>query len=198
MSEYGHGFEPRFKLEEAKFFYQKMEFALQKFEDESSMTKFLYFLDAFLAATRNVTFVFQREFKHNTKLMEWYDKKVEEWRNNKIMKLFVEMRNISLKEHTPETLTLSASQGGFDTSRAIIEDTANGKDIQIRIPIYGSAEKTPQNQTQLRSSVVYFYKVPQWFDENPDVMYLCEKYLGELEKFVVEAENLVKGGMNHE
>jgi len=192
MSEYGHGFEPRFKLDEAKFFYQKMEFALQKFEDESSMTKFLYFLDAFLAATRNVTFVFQREFKHDTKLMEWYDKKVQGWQNNKIMKLFVEMRNISFKEHTPETLTLSASQGGFDTYRAVIEDTANGKDIQIRIPIYGSAEKPPQNKPQLRSSVVYFYKVPQWFDENPDVMYLCEKYLGALERFVSEAENMIK------
>lgn len=109
------------------------------------------------------------------------------------------MRNISLKEHTPETLTLSASQGGFDTSRAVIEDTQNGKDIQIRIPIYGTAEKTLRNQTQLRSSVVYFYKVPQWFDENTDVMYLCGKYLDELEKFVTEAENMIKKeGISHE
>lgn len=108
------------------------------------------------------------------------------------MKFFVEMRNISLKEHTPETLTLSASQGGFDTSRAVIEDTQNGKDIQIKIPYHGSVEKTLRKQTQLRSSVVYFYKVPQWFDENPDVMYLCKKYLDELEKFVTEAENIIK------
>jgi hypothetical protein len=33
----------------------------------------------------------------------------------------------------------------------------------------------------------------KWFNENPDVMYLCKKYLDELEKFVVELEKKVKG-----
>lgn len=191
MSSYGHGFEPRFKLDEAKFFFQQMELSLQNTKENSSPRKFLFYLDAFLAATRNVTFVFQKEFKNNKKLMEWYDKKVQGWQNDKIMKLFVVMRNVSLKEHTPETLTLSARKGKFDTSNATIEYTPEG-DIQIKIPIYGLTEKAPQKPSQFRSYVAYFYKVPYWFDENPEVMYLCKRYLDELEKFVAEAENMIK------
>jgi len=194
MNSYGHGFEPRFKLDEAKFFFQQMELSLQNPKENDSLTNFLFYLDAFLAATRNVTFVFQKEFKNNKKLMEWYGKKVRGWQNDKIMKLFVVMRNVSLKEHTPETLTLSVRKGKFDTSNATIEYTPEG-DIQIKIPIYGLTEKAPQKPNQLRSSVAYFYKVPYWFDENPDVMYLCKQYLDELEKFVSEAENMMKKGV---
>lgn len=191
MSNYGHGFEPRFKLEEAKFFFSQMERSLQNPRDKSSNTRFLYYLDAFLAATRNVTFVFKKEFKRNTKLMEWYDKKVQGWQDNKIMKLFVEMRNISLKEHTPETLTISASEGGFDTANAVIEHTSDGN-IQIEIPIHGSTEKTSKNRNKLKSSVAYFYMVPRWFDGSPDVILLCKHYLETLEEFVGEAENMMK------
>jgi hypothetical protein len=51
MSEYVA--EARFKLEEAKFFYEQMKL---NFQDR---TKFLFSLDAFLSAARAVTFVFQ-------------------------------------------------------------------------------------------------------------------------------------------
>jgi len=190
MSDYGHGFEPRFKLEEAKFFFNQMELSLQNPKDRSSITRFLYYLDAFLCAIRNVTWVFQKEFKDDRRLMEWYNRKAQRWKKDKVMRLFVEMRNISLKEHTPETLTLSASKGGFDTASAVIEDTPNGN-IQIKIPIHSSNEKALKNQNQLRSSAVYFYKVPHWFDENPDVILLCKRYVKTLEEFVAEAERKV-------
>lgn len=191
ISSYGHGFEPRFKLEEAKFFYQQMELALRNIKGESSPTKFLFYLDAFLAAARNVTFVFQKEFNKNKKTMGWYEKKVQEWQEDKVMRLFIEMRNLSTKEHTPETLTFSASKGGLDIAKAIIAHTANG-DIQIKIPVYGSTEITSENKDQLRSSAVYFYRVPQWFDENPDVILLCKHYIEKLEGFVVEAEKMIE------
>jgi hypothetical protein len=190
MNSYGHGFEPRFKLDEAKFFFQQMERSLQNPKENESVRKFLFYLDAFLDATRNITFVFQKEFKNNKKLTEWYGKKVQGWQNDKIMKFFIEMRNISLKEHTPETLTLSTSKVKLDTSNAVIEYTPEG-DIQIKIPFVGSTEET-QKPNQLRSSAAYFYRVPNWFDENPDVIYLCKRYLDELEEFVTEAENMIK------
>jgi hypothetical protein len=122
--------------------------------------------------------------------MEWYGKKVQGWRNDKIMKFFIDVRNISLKEHTPETLILSTSKGKLDTSNAVIEYTPKG-DIQIKIPFVGSTEEI-QKPEQLRSSVAYFYRVPNWFDENPDAIYLCKRYLDELEEFVTEAENMIK------
>jgi hypothetical protein len=39
----------------------------------------------------------------------------------------------------------------------------------------------------------HFTRHFKWFNENPDVMYLCKKYLDELEKFVVELEKKAKG-----
>ncbi len=187
MYNYGHGFEPRFKLEEAKFFFNQMEFSLQNPKDKNSLTRFLYYLDAFLCATRNVTWVFQKEFKGDKGLMEWYGKKVHGWKKDKVMKLFIEMRNISSKEHTPETLAFSTSKGGFDTAKAVIEHTPDGN-TQIRIPVLSADEKTFENHSQLRSSAVYFCKVPYWFDENPDVILLCRRYIEKLEEFVSEAE----------
>lgn|GEM_PF-4454268 len=60
---YGHGFEPRFKLEEARFFLNRMEHSLQNQKDKNSITNFLYFLDAFLSAARSITWVFLRSSK---------------------------------------------------------------------------------------------------------------------------------------
>ena len=120
-------------------------------------------------------------------IMEWYDNKVQGWRKDKIMRLFLEMRNLSTKEHTPETLTFSVSKGGFDPSNAIVEYTPEGN-IRLKIPI--KSDQKAQKGTQLKKSVVFFYKVPHWFDENPDVMFLCRRYLRELEAFVVEAERM--------
>ena len=37
-----------------------------------------------------------------------------------------------------------------------------------------------------------FSEIPEWLDKNSDVMYLCKLYLNELERFVSEAENLMK------
>jgi hypothetical protein len=41
----------------------------------------------------------------------------------------------------------------------------------------------------MRYDFVHDFK---WFKEEPDVMQLCKKYLSELEKFVTEAESLMK------
>ena len=87
----------RFKLEEAKFFFQQMELNYQE------RINFRYYLDAFLASSRSVTNVFKKQFKHNNVLMKYYEGKVQEWKKIKIMKFFIEMRNISLKEQSPDT-----------------------------------------------------------------------------------------------
>lgn len=171
----------RLYLETARFFYQQME---ANFQDR---TKFTYSFLAFLPIARSVTLVFKKEFHSSEKLMAWYGSKVEEWKNNKIMKFFIKMRNVSVKEHAPETRVTVEKTWGIDfiignPPPVQIRRTKDGKEIWF-------------GKLPLKSSKVVKYsfgELPKWFDKNPDVMYLCEKYLGELERFVSEAENMIK------
>jgi len=194
MSEYARNLQTRFKLEEAKFFYQQMELSFQ------DRTKFLYFLDAFLASARSVTQVFKKEFHDDKLLMNWYNSKVEEWKNNKIMKFFKQMRNISLKEHTPKTkLTRAVSftvdahlVDRFSVTKISPDGTTEQVEIPPREPVKPSKEKEKIAPPSPKTISYSFHELPEWFDENPDVMYLCKAYLEALEKFVTEAENMKK------
>ena len=191
MNEYPN-IESRFKLEEAKYFYGQMDFFLQSFKTESAPTKYLYYIDAFLAAARSVTHIFKTEFHDNEPLMKWYEYKVEEWEKNKIMRLFIEMRNVSLKEETPKPITIVADAQRFDLSKALIKVSPNGKIEQIAIPIRQPTEKGKPENKPAKEGISVFYSLPKWFDETPDVMYLCKAYLDELEKFATEAESMIE------
>jgi len=171
----------RFYLDVARFYYQQMELNFQ------DATKFKYYLLAFLPIARSVTLVFKRQFHDKKKIMAWYFIKGKELDNNKIMKFFKEMRNVAVHERTPETRSTSEIKWGTDfiignPPPVEIERTKDGKEIwRGELPIKGS------------KVIEYsFSELPEWFDENPDVMYLCSKYLDELQKFVTEAENLMK------
>ena len=200
MSEYSSNLQTRFKLEEAKFFYQQMELYFQ------DRAKFLYFLDAFLASARSVTHVFKKEFHDDKLLINWYDSKVEEWKKNKIMKFFKEMRNISLKEHTPKmklTRTVSFTADAILVDRVSLkkvsaDGTIEEREIPSPEPAKPSKEKEKNAPTSPKTVSYSFHELPRWFDENPNVMYLCERYLEELEKFVTEAENIIRKVLSHE
>jgi hypothetical protein len=147
-------------------------------------TKFTYSLLAFLPLARSVTFVFKKQFHEEEMLMTWYKTKVEEWKKNKIMKFFNEMRNATLKEHTPGLRSTSKVTWGIDfiigTPPPVeIEKAEDGREIW-------------RGELPIKSSEVLEYsfnRLPKWFDENPNVMHLCSKYLEELQRFVVEAES---------
>jgi len=191
MSENASNLEIKFKLQEARFFLEQMKF---NFQDR---TKFRYFLDAFLASARSITHVFKSEFHGNKALLKWYQSKVEEWSNNKIMKFFKEMRNISLKEHTPNTRITAEATFSVDV---VLRHTVIAKKIspngttEVReTPLHESTQKSKKGkQTKLARPKIVSYSFLhsfKWFDENSDVMYLCKKYLDELERFVTEVEN---------
>ena len=194
MSENISDSECRRRLEAAKFFYEQVKL---NFQDR---TKFRYLLDAFLASARSVTHAFKAEFDKNEPVMSWYQNKVEEWENNKVMKFFKKMRNNSLKEHTPNTRTTVEVAFSID---AILVDqvigeknSPNGTTEKRETSPHVLTEKNKkEKQTTPTSSKVVSYSFLhpfKWFDENPDVMNLCKRYLDELEKFVTEAENMIK------
>lgn len=191
MSKTRDNFEFRFKFEEAKYFFEQMEFFFQNFKIEDAPTKYLYYIDAFLAAARSVTHIFKTEFHDNEPLMKWYEHKVNEWKKEKIMRLFVEMRNISLKEETPKPITIVADIQRFDLPEALIVVSSNGKIERIRIPIRQPTKKGKSENKSAKAGVVsVFFSLPKWFDGTPEVMVLCKEYLDQLEKFVSGAEDM--------
>jgi hypothetical protein len=176
----------RFKLEEAKFFYQQMELFLADFENEQARERFHYCLDAFLSAARSVTLAFQKEFKRDAKLKELYELKAEGWKGNKIMEFFKGMRNISLHECTPQTITLLKHKGRLNLRKTTARISSNGKIERIAVPISREISKG-------MNVVVFFYNpLPEWLNSNPDVMVLGGQYLEELGEFVTEVENMIE------
>jgi len=182
----------RLRLEEARFFYEQMNIHFQ------DRIRFLFFLDAFLASARSVTHVFQKEFHENVQIMNWYEREVAKWKDNKIMRLFTHMRNISLKEHTPKmrtTVAKSLSASFTIANKVSIRKIIGEKTEQVDLVGESTKQSRKEEQVVTKGSGIVDYsfdELPRWFDENPDVMYLCGKYLDYLEKFVSEAEIMIK------
>lgn len=181
MNERKNVLQSRLYLDAAKYYYQQMEL---NFQDRR---KFLYSLLAFLPIARSVTLVFKKETSNNRQLKAWYQEKVKEWKNNKLMKFFIELRDISIHEHTPDTRT-----------RVAVEWTANvnltEKDVSKVVDSDGKEHwVTPLLPLEIIDEKVigyHFINDFKWFNEIPDVMNLCKKYLDELEKFVSDAERI--------
>ena len=198
MSEYVEN--AKFKLAEAKYYYEQMKLNFQ-----DSM-KFLFNLDAFLSAARAVTFVFQKaKNKVDKSIMEWYSSVMDRWKKDKVMRLLVEMRNVSIKEHTPKMQTTAAVN--FSISVRIV----NRLNIK-KVSLDGKAEErtTSPDKTVLQSKVKpqapatptiisrSFYELPEWFDLDSDVMRLCIKWLDKLESFISKAEKMVSRAQSKE
>ena len=160
----------RLRLEAAKLMYEHM---ILDFQDEK---KFRYFLDAFLALARSVPHILKSEFHNDKSLARWYEYRAIEFCSSKIVKFLIKLRNISLKEHTPMMVTTAAVSF---SANAIIGDSR------------ATSPEASAGWTAPKIVSYSFDELPTWFDENPDVMCLCKKYLDELEKLVAEAENTI-------
>jgi len=157
--------------------------------------KFRYYLDAFLASSRSVFHVFESEFHESRLLMDWYNGGTG-IKTNLVVKFFIKLRNVSLKEHTPETKTIAGvtfKQGVVLSAkhlRRIVGSLeriidSNGRE-RWATPIFPQEVK---ERTVIRYDFIHHFK---WFKEKPDVMQLCKKYLNELEKFVAEVEKIIE------
>jgi len=80
----------RDKLNEAVYFIDEMR------RVESDPTKFRYELTAFLAASRSITLIMQKEFSKKQGFTDWYNKKQDEMKKNGTLKYLRTQRNISL------------------------------------------------------------------------------------------------------
>jgi hypothetical protein len=83
-----------FKIYEADFFLTKLE------ESTSSADFFVgarYYLNAFISASRSITFSLQAAMKNALHFKEWYDQYQNKLRENDLARYFLEVRNLSQK-----------------------------------------------------------------------------------------------------
>jgi hypothetical protein len=85
--------ETRYKLKEAEYF---LHFTQELFNNQRS--EYVYHLNAFVNAARNITFVMQKEYAQKPGFKEWWSQ--HPVKKDKVMARFVELRNMSVKEKT--------------------------------------------------------------------------------------------------
>lgn len=163
----------RDKLNEAKHFFEEMK------RVSSDPNKFRYELTAFLAASRSITLIMQKEFSDKTGFTEWYVQKQNEMKNNPILKYLHRQRNISHHEHPvlqyPISITEQSSSG--TGMRIVLTGTGSSIDLSsglVTFPMIYSAT----------TITYYFDDIPR----DKDVITICQEAVNALEAIVVECE----------
>src|SRR6185312_15819380 len=83
----GHGLE---RLQECEHFLVRL--------NDSDGLQFKFQLNAFLSASRSVTFVLQKSLAHVAMFEKWYWERQDEMKADAAMRFFLELRNISQKQ----------------------------------------------------------------------------------------------------
>jgi hypothetical protein len=172
-------------IDEAEYFYQRMELVLQKPKE------FRHNLNAFISRSRAITWVLKKEFSGNKRFIDWYSEKEKAMREDELMTFFVKLRNISLKEKPiqPHASTfirhieVSTSKGrGFaitkDGEPVWIEKNAEGKEKTIHAEEFDS---------EIIKAYYFADPKPPKLFENLQVVDLCGLYLKALKSLVEEA-----------
>ena len=85
------------KLKHAKYHFNNMKEKVKILTFE----EFNFELCSFVEATRNITFAMQKDYANNLKFKEWYIKKQEEMKKDKLLNFFIKKRNLIVKEGDP-------------------------------------------------------------------------------------------------
>lgn len=169
------------KLDEAGYFLEQMK----KFPDERTI---VFNLDAFLCASRSVTFVLQKEFSENERFNVWYESKQREMQADPLLTFFRDMRNVSVKEHAPEPKR--------ETHVSVVEPVVVTETVIIkkispdgREEIFRSADEEPKPRPEGSVTISHKY----FFVEKPeqDITMLCSLYLEKLTAILDDAKRIL-------
>ena len=175
----------RRKLDEARFFLKQLEESREKHPD------FDYFLSAFAAAARSISWVMKAEYCRVDGWKEWYESQAPQTDEVELLASFTKLRNRSQKEapletkfvivmdFPPESLTLEL--------KAALERGV-GKNFEVTlyaVPEDGDLSNIPS------SAVLGISRgVERRLDElgERDVLDACHKYFATLERLVHDCE----------
>ncbi len=150
---------------------------------------FIANLNSFISLARSVTLIMQKEFHNAPGFSDWYAVKQEEMKKDKDMKLFVELRNESLKEK---------SVGKIFYKIELLEDITIPSKEALSWPSF-----KPNNEGTLaldednkffkingvpRPEIKYDYSINYLFKQRPETpaKTLCLAHYKKLEKLVKE------------
>jgi len=171
-----------FKLCEARYFLRQMKISPDK-------QTFLFNLDAFLSASRSVTFVLRTEFSKDARFQEWYDSKQQEMQTDPLLKFFRDMRNVTVKERAPdvmaETHVSRVEIVRVTDAGSLTKISADGREEVFHL---GSEKVKSETKQPEESSVTRYF-----FVEKPeeDIITLCSLYADKLATIVEEAKRIV-------
>jgi hypothetical protein len=182
------------KLEEALYFVLQMR---RSYVDR---TDFVHNMNAFLNSARNVTFVLQEDFAHMPSLKAWYLEKRKEMERDKLMKFFIKMRNVSLKERTPKhslsikwayIIPKNERTDIFGYSESKVAGEQKDTEARLVMPTFDEAgmHSKPKFIEPVYSLVTLweFDKTPEGYEGN-DILGLCVEYYHKLERLINEAK----------
>jgi hypothetical protein len=154
---------------------------------------FIFNLDAFLNTSRNITFVLKKEFNSNPKFQSWYCKKQIKMDKDELMKFFVKMRTISIKERSPEThsvTTISVTDTGTATESVSLTLIHEDGTKEVFEPKLNDAK---EKQTIMKETPVVRCNYYFFMDRiDNDVVSLCEQYLEKLFRLILEAKMILE------
>jgi hypothetical protein len=186
----------RRKLDEARFFLEKLESSIAHHPD------FDYFLSAFVSSARSVTWVMKAEYKRCPGWLDWYDNKTPEAAEERLLKQMNTLRvhsekieplrarpavvlHIPADQESPELRELLANGVGRRFKAWMYEATENG---EFQIP-----DDVPKNATFFSGSLEGFERhMPGLLDD--DVLSACVQYVAALEQLVAESERVANAG----
>jgi hypothetical protein len=163
------------KLEEASFFLGKVKSCLD------DLIVLSYYLSAFVSAGRSVTWSMQKEFEDNSTYKNWYKEKREQMKNDNIITIFRDLRNITVKEGKlkfNKRLNVSINEEISRSESVGIKVIRKGKVIRESPP----QELPSKSGSESVDKVSKPNRVEVLLDSAPDEegIRLCEQYLNKL------------------
>jgi len=167
----------RDKLSEAKHFLEGMR------RVSSDPDKFRYELTAFLAASRSITLIMQKEFARKFGFADWYIQKQNYMKREPTLKYLHRQRNISHHEHPVLSYSPRAIGQSCDYSGVHVVLTGTGSNLNL-----DSFVDLPSSPIMPPDTTIKYY-----FDDIPnkdkDVILICQEAINVLEKIVGDCED---------
>ncbi|MCF7869888.1 MAG: hypothetical protein K9M01_02080 [Candidatus Omnitrophica bacterium] len=166
----------RDKLNEAKFFLLEIKKVVPH------PNKFRYMLTAFLAASRSITLIMQKEFDKKSGFSDWYNKKEEEMKKSPVLKYILKRRNLALHQRPVLQYPIGISETITDQKRTNIVLTGTGSSIASSSVYFMSFSRLKPI-----SGAKYYFD--DFMNREKDVISICKETIMIIEDIVDECEN---------
>lgn len=179
------------KLNEARYFFATMERLFNEGAPE-----FEFHLNAFINSSRNVTFVMQKEYAGVNGFNDWWVNHPS--KGDEVMKKFVDLRNISLKEKSVRqkmfTIIQSFGPDGLHVEGKNGPTSVKSDPIRFDgpIPDHGFVTVQDDNGTRrVRYEIIHDFSIEENY-ENGNKQIQFDNFLTQAKEHLVKLEDIVE------